>query len=60
MQAENQWRAFVETGDIRHYLLYKQQQPVATATKETQKEPANGINRNASTGITGSEIPRSR
>ncbi len=71
MEENRQWQAFVETGDIRHYLRYKQAQAMASTSGamhtsgmqsaaissiETQKEFADGRNCDVSTGITRSEV----
>lgn len=54
MQENVQWQAFVETGDIHHYLRYKEAQALAAAPP--QKELADGRNCDPSLGIARSEV----
>ncbi|MFI3170232.1 MAG: hypothetical protein R3Y06_09840 [Faecalibacterium sp.] len=56
MEENSQWQAFVETGEIHHYLRYKEQQAQAMAQIQPQKELADGRICDVSTGTTRSEV----
>ncbi len=56
MEENSQWQAFTQTGDIRHYLLYKEEQVQAMAHATPQKENADGHIRDVGVGFTRSEI----
>lgn len=56
MEESGQWQAFVETGDIRHYLRYKEEQAQALASMQQHKEFADGCICDTSNCVTRSEI----
>lgn len=56
MNAQTLWQAFAQTGDVRHYLAYRQQ---TVSEAAAQKGTVDGCDRNPRAGASGSEIPRS-
>lgn len=55
MEIDSQWQAFAQTGEIRHYLSYRQQ--MQAAARAAQEGSPDGCDCDPGAGASGSEIP---